>query len=155
MLITLQYLCLQNVLPAMSMCSEVLWLSALLAFNLGHDVPCSDPVLQITCTDSHISYNLRGVVYFSNEYFAACMMTNTGTVQFHNGMLTGSSFVYESHDLATFCTDRLRQSNLGYLCVWHSYFPLNLRELGFAMQCISLHSASSRFGESFETPNTW
>jgi hypothetical protein len=79
---------------------------ALLAFDLGRDVPSLDPVLQITCTNSHIPYNLRGVVYFSDKHFTARVITNAGTVWFHDGMLTGSSLLYESQNLATVYTDR-------------------------------------------------
>ena len=79
---------------------------ALLAFDLDRDVPSLDPVLQITCTNTRIPYNLRGVVYFSDEHFSAHVITNAGTVWFHDGMLTGSSLLYESQNLATVCTDR-------------------------------------------------
>jgi len=79
---------------------------ALLAFDLGRNVPSLDPVLQITCTNSRIPYNLRGVVYFSDEHFTARVITNAGTVWFHDGMLTGSSLLYESQNLATVYTDR-------------------------------------------------
>ena len=63
---------------------------------------CRSPALTLT----HIPYNLRGVVYFSDKHFTARMITNTGTVWFHDGMLTGSSLLYESQNLATVCTDR-------------------------------------------------
>jgi len=59
----------------------------------------------------------------------------------HDVMLTGSSLVYESQDLAMFCTDRTILASY----VHGTPTSLYLRELGyrFAMQCIGLHSASA------------
>jgi len=127
-----------------STCSEVLCLlMPLLCLPSTWGMVCHPWILFCRSLALMLTFlTVWGVVYFSNEYFTACMMTNTGTVWFHDGMLTGSSsgfffdswgcwgngnglnwylppttqlpvmenhwcsLVYESQDLATFCTDR-------------------------------------------------
>ncbi|KAF8225731.1 hypothetical protein L208DRAFT_1019673, partial [Tricholoma matsutake] len=69
-----------------------------LVFDLGTIVPSLPPDLQITCADTHVHYTLRGVVYHiyhGNEHFTSCVITSTGMVWFHDGLLTGESLHYE------------------------------------------------------------
>ena len=68
-------------------------------------MPSLSPELWITCGTGHVRYTLRGVVYLKNEHFTLHVITSTGMIWFHDGMLTGSSLVYESRDVASICTD--------------------------------------------------
>ena len=76
-----------------------------LVFDLGCSMPSLSPELWITCGTGHVRYTLRGVVYLKNEHFTLHVITSTGMIWFHDGMLTGSSLVYESRDVASICTD--------------------------------------------------
>ena len=81
----------------------------IIAFNLGHlghNLPSIDPDIVISCGDTRIRYVLQGVIYYSNNHFTCHVITSTGMVWFHDGMLTGQSLTYESDNLATICTDR-------------------------------------------------
>jgi hypothetical protein len=44
---------------------------ALLAFDLGRDVPSLDPVLQITCTNTRIPYNLRCCLFQRRTFYCS------------------------------------------------------------------------------------
>ena len=66
--------------------------------NLGNDtIFGSSPldILQDTCA----CYSLRGIIYFKNNHFTECLITNSGMVQFHDGMFTGRSLLYETNNL--------------------------------------------------------
>ncbi|KAF8237138.1 hypothetical protein L208DRAFT_1248708, partial [Tricholoma matsutake] len=41
-------------------------------------------------------YNLRGVIYYAADHFTVWVITGSGMVWYHDGLLTGQSLVYES-----------------------------------------------------------
>ncbi|KAF8222805.1 hypothetical protein L208DRAFT_1213142, partial [Tricholoma matsutake] len=41
-------------------------------------------------------YDLRGVIYYVANHFTARVITGSGMVWYHDGLLTGWSLVYES-----------------------------------------------------------
>ena len=78
----------------------------LLAFDLGTgNVPFLDPVLWISsgCRDASVQvrYSLRGIIYFENGHFTERVITRTGMVWFHDGMLTGRSLSYETNNMTS------------------------------------------------------
>ena len=80
----------------------------LLAFDISNGSRLSlhpSPVLWISCDDSRVSYNLRGIIYFDNNHFTEHVVTSTGMVWFHDGIFTGRSLVYESQDLTSITTE--------------------------------------------------
>ena len=76
----------------------------LLAFDLGTgNIPFLDPVLWISCRDARVQvrYSLRGIIYFENGHFTERVITCTGMVWFHDGMLTGRSLSYETNNMTS------------------------------------------------------
>ena len=85
----------------------------LLAFDLGNNAPSLDPMLRISCQQpgpggqdtgtpvSNHCYSLRGVIYFENNHFTERVITSSGMVWFHDGMLTGRSLLYETNNLTS------------------------------------------------------
>ena len=83
------------------------WTPPLLAFDISIGSTLSlDPVLQISCDNSHVCYNLRGIIYYDNSHFTVRVVTSTGFIWFHDGIFTGRSLVYESHDLNSITTEK-------------------------------------------------
>ena len=77
-----------------------------LAFDISNGSTLSlDPVLWISCDNSRIRYNLRGIIYYDNQHFTERVITSTGMIWFHDGIFTGRSLVYESQDLNTITTE--------------------------------------------------
>jgi hypothetical protein len=81
----------------------------LLAFDISI-TGCStllslDPVLWISCDNSRVCYNLRGIIYYDNHHFTERVVTSTGLIWFHDGIFTGRSLVYESNDLTSINTE--------------------------------------------------
>jgi hypothetical protein len=72
-----------------------------LAFDLGNNAPFLNPVLWISCRETRIRYSLRGIIYFENDHFTERVITRTGMVWFHDGMLTGRSLLYETDNLTS------------------------------------------------------
>ena len=78
----------------------------LLAFDISIASTLSlDPVLWISCDNSRVCYNLRGIIYYDNHHFTERVVTSTGLIWFHDGIFTGRSPVYESHDLTSITTE--------------------------------------------------
>jgi hypothetical protein len=77
----------------------------LLAFDLGNNAPFFNPVLSVSCRDTHVRYSLRGIIYFENGHFTERVITATGMVWFHDGMFTGRSLLYETNDLTSISRD--------------------------------------------------
>ena len=121
----------------MSICCEVLRSSTPLLCLLSTWGVMSRPwILFCTCTNTHIPYNLKGVVYFSDEHFTACVITNTGTVWFHDA---------ECLQVPPFCTNlKAWQPSILTEQFWPFMHvallpPLNQRELGFAVRHSTSH----------------
>jgi hypothetical protein len=73
----------------------------LLAIDLwrGHLAPF-DPDLHVKVDGIRRHYSLRGVIYFAANHFTARVVTQAGIVWFHDGMLSGSTLVYESANVS-------------------------------------------------------
>ena len=73
----------------------------------GGVVPSLSPILWITGGETgRVRYNLRGIVYYNDQHFTSRFVTGTGMIWFHDGMLTGSSLIYESQNIDSITTDR-------------------------------------------------
>jgi Helitron helicase-like domain at N-terminus/PIF1-like helicase len=77
-------------------------------FDLGTcaSVPSLSSVLWITCGETgRVCYNLRGIVYYNNQHFTSRFVTGTGMIWFHDGLLTGTSLIYEGQDVDSITTE--------------------------------------------------
>ena len=74
-------------------------------FDLGACVPSLSPVLWISCGETRVCYNLRGIIYYKDQHFTSRFVTGTGMIWFHDGMLTGSSLIYEGQDIHSITTE--------------------------------------------------
>ncbi|KAF8229950.1 hypothetical protein L208DRAFT_1284215, partial [Tricholoma matsutake] len=52
--------------------------------------------LELTVHSTHCRYHLRGIIYYAAEHFTARVITGSGMVWYHDGLLTGQSLVYEN-----------------------------------------------------------
>ena len=68
-------------------------------------VPSLSSILWITCDETRVSYNLRGIIYYKDQHFTSRFITGTGMIWFHNGILTGSSLIYEGRDIDSITTE--------------------------------------------------
>ena len=46
------------------------------------------------------------VVYYNDQHFTSQFFTATGMIWYHDGMLTGSSLIYESQNIESITTER-------------------------------------------------
>ena len=75
-------------------------------FDLGSCVPSLSSVLWIPCGETgRVRYNLRGLVYYKDQHFTSRFVTETGMIWFHDGMLTGSSLIYDGQDIDSITTE--------------------------------------------------
>lgn len=78
----------------------------LLVFDLSTTSALTlESIVWILCENSRVRYVLRGVIYFDNEHFTERVVTSTGMIWYHDGLLTGRSLVYESQDLTSIMTE--------------------------------------------------
>jgi hypothetical protein len=71
-------------------------------------VPSLSSVVLIPCGESlagRVRYNLRGIIYYENQHFTSRFVTGTGMIWFHDGMLTGSSLIYEGQNINSITTE--------------------------------------------------
>jgi hypothetical protein len=69
----------------------------LFAAELGLDATASvDHELCVSAGNVLRQYKLRGLVYFSADHFTVRVVTKTGMVWFHDGILTGQALIYEN-----------------------------------------------------------
>jgi hypothetical protein len=66
----------------------------LVSVELRQDASVID-VLELTSGDVRRRYHLRGIIYFAADHFTAQVITNSGMVWYHDGLLTGQSLIYE------------------------------------------------------------
>ena len=74
----------------------------LIIFDLGTCVPSVSSVLLISCGETghdRVRYKLRGIVYYEDQHFTSRFITESGMIWFHDGMLTGSSLIYEGQNI--------------------------------------------------------
>ena len=81
-------------------------------FNLGFGgcvVPSLSSVVLIPCGKTgRVCYNLRGIsIYYKlqDQRFTSHLVTGTGMNWFHDGILTGSSLIYEGRDVDSITTE--------------------------------------------------
>ena len=77
-------------------------------FNIGAcaSVPSLSSVLWITCGETgRVHYNLKGIVYYKGQHFTSCFVTGTSMIWFHDGLLTGTSLIYENQDIDSITTE--------------------------------------------------
>jgi hypothetical protein len=75
-------------------------------FGFGGCVPSLSSVVLIPCGETgRVRYNLRGIVYYKDQHFTSHFVTGTGMIWFHDGILTGSSLIYEGQDIDSITTE--------------------------------------------------
>ena len=80
-------------------------------FDLGGSgyVPSLSSNVLIPCGETgrvtHVHYSLRGIIYYENQHFTSRFVTGTGMIWFHDGMLTGSSLIYEGQNINSITTE--------------------------------------------------
>ena len=79
----------------------------IIIFDFEACVPSLSPILWITCGETgRVRYNLRGIVYYNDQHFTSRFVTGSGMIWFHDGILTGSSLIYESQNIDSITTER-------------------------------------------------
>ena len=69
-------------------------------------VPTLSSVLLVPCGESgRVYYKLRGIIYYKDQHFTSRFITATGMIWFHDGILTGSSLIYEGQDIDSITTE--------------------------------------------------
>ena len=66
----------------------------MVAIDLGEDA-FAQKMLELTCENLRKRYDLRGVIYYAADHFTTRVITSSGMVWYHDGLLTGRSLVYE------------------------------------------------------------
>jgi hypothetical protein len=128
----------------MSLCCKVLHPCSA-CFRLGHDAPSLDPVLQITCTRTCIPYSLRGVVYFSDEQFISAtnnLFQRRTIYGLRDRQRWQSGSRMECLQVPPFCTNLKTWQPCALTEKFWPFAHGTPTELGFAVRCISPHSAS-------------
>jgi len=107
----------------------------LLVLDLGQHILTINCLIHITCREGHqVAYNLKGVIYYANQHFTACVVTGTGQTWFHDSMFTGNSLLYDSEFASSrVCTQWW--SHYGYL---HFWTPHPWKNLDMACEAVAL-----------------
>lgn len=78
----------------------------IMVFDLGECVPSLSSILRITSGENiHVSYNLRGIIYYKDQHFTSRFITRTSMIWFHDGMFTGNSLIYEGQNIDSITTE--------------------------------------------------
>ena len=77
----------------------------LLFFNIEGEGVDIDKVIRVTGGKRARILAIRGVLYTDGQHYTARVVDWEGLVWFHDGIFTGRSPVYESHDLASITTE--------------------------------------------------
>ena len=80
----------------------------IILFDLGFGgcLPSLSSVVLIPCAETGcVRYNLRGIVYYQDQHFTSRFVTGAGMIWFHDGILTGSSLIYEGQDIDSIATE--------------------------------------------------